>query len=163
MFASVSVEEVGSRTEVDFDKTLGYGLSIGRAVRGDGRVEGTWSHQSTSLGGTDLGLDIDYLHVAGVYEPQRDRKVGAFVLASAGLVILRPESTHDSSTGLSGSIGGGGKFVLGERLSIRLDARLWVVFTSSSAMAYCNGGCTFAFSSDALLQFETSAGLVIGF
>jgi len=158
-----SVEEINSARQLDFDGAPAWGVSFGRAIGHEARVEGIWSHQSTSIGEFDLGVDIDYLHVAGVYDPQRDKKIAGFVLASAGVAILAPEFDGDSATRFSASVGGGGKFALNERLAIRLDARVWAVFTSSSAAVFCSGGCIFAFSSSAILQLETTAGLVIGF
>lgn len=156
------VREIGTGSQVDFDASGTFGLAVGRALGRETRVEGTWRHQPTDLEGR--GLDLDHLHFTGVYEPRRTRKAAGYVLASLGLTRLDlDEPGAESETQLSVSAGGGARVSLGPRLSLRLEARGWAVFTSASTAVFCSRGCTYEFSGDGLFQFEVSAGLAFPF
>jgi hypothetical protein len=159
-----NVTEIGSGSQVDFDVAPTWGATLGRWISPETRIEGTWSHQSTDLEGFAFGVTIDHLHVAGVYEPVPKGKAGGYVLASAGITHFDPsDAGAGSETRLSGSVGGGGRFRLSPRLSLRAEARVWAILTSANAAVFCDQGCTFAFSGGGLLQFELSLGLAIAF
>jgi hypothetical protein len=159
-----NVTEIESGNQVDFDVTPTWGVSLGRWISPETRIEGTWSHQLTDLEGYAFGVNIDHLHVAGVYEPVPKGKAGGYVLASAGVTNFNPSASGaGSDTRLSGSVGGGGRFRLSPRMSLRAEARLWAVLTSANAAVFCDQGCVFAFSGGGMLQFELSLGLAIAF
>jgi len=158
------VNEIDGGSQVDFDATPTWGVSLGRFISEEKRIEGTWSHQSTDLEGYALGVNVDHFHIAGVYEPVPKGKAGGFVLVSAGVTHFNPSAAGaGSDTRLSGSVGGGGRFRLSPRLSLRAEARVWGVLTSANAAVFCDEGCVFQFSGGGLLQFELSLGLAIAF
>jgi hypothetical protein len=158
------VELAEAPTSVAVEPATTWGLTLGRLLSPETRVELTWSHQATELEHSDFALDVDHLHVAGVYEPARDQPMGGYVLASVGVSVLDPGSPDaETSTRFSGSIGGGGRFRLGERISLRLEARGWGILTDAGAGAFCAGGCVFVFAGDGIFQLELSAGLAVAF
>ena len=158
------LEDASTGDRFDFDATPAWGLTLGRVLGEETRIEATWSHQETSLEEGSIDLDVDHLHIAGVYEPVPSGRTRGYVLASAGL------SRFDSSVAGAGSetrfslgVGGGARVPLGGRWSLRLEARGWAVLTSGSAGAICSGGCLFVFSGSGLLQLEATAGLAVAF
>lgn len=158
------VDEIESNRTYDFEGAAGFGLTVGRWIGEDQRLELTWSRQPTELDGIDYGVDIDYLQFAGVYEPSREKKASGYVLASLGLTHFDPAADGaGSNTFFSGSVGGGGRFRLSERLVLRLEARGYGTLTSGSTQVFCSGGCVFQLSGTGLLQLELSAGLAIAF
>jgi hypothetical protein len=158
-----SVDSVDTGGQVNFDSSPLFGVTVGRFFGEEKRFELTWNHQSTELGSDAYGLEIDYLQFAGVYEPLPKGKAGGYVLASAGLARFDPSSGSGAATYFAGSIGGGGRFRLGERTSWKVEGRLWGVLTAAGAGLHCSGGCVFQFSGSGLLQFEITTGLAIGF
>jgi len=158
------VEEIQTSRSYDFDGAASYGLTVGRWIADEQRLELTWSRQPSGLSGIDYDVDIDYLQFAGAYEPGREKQVGGYVLASLGATRFDPaEAGAESSVFFSGSVGGGGRFRLSERLALRLEGRGYYTLTSGSTTIFCGGGCTFQLSGTGLLQLEFSAGLAIGF
>ena len=162
--AGGAFDDADSGASIDFDATPAWGVTLGRALGPDTRIEGTWSHQSTALEARAVDLDVDHLHVAGVYEPVSQDATGGYVLASAGLTRFDSSVPGASSeTRFSLGVGGGARVRLDRRLSLRLEARGWAVLTSAGAGAICAGGCEFFFSGSGLFQIEASAGLAVAF
>jgi len=158
------VEEIATSRSYDFESAAGYGLTVGRWIGDEQRLELTWSRQPSGLEGIDYDVDVDYLQFAGVYEPSREKKAGGYVLASLGITRFDPAAAGaESSIFFSGSVGGGGRFRLSERLALRLEGRAYYTLTSGSTGVFCSGGCVFALSGTGLLQLELSAGLAIAF
>ncbi|HXV76441.1 MAG TPA: hypothetical protein VD788_08975, partial [Candidatus Polarisedimenticolaceae bacterium] len=79
------VTEIDTNRTVDFDPSAVFGLTVGRYLSSESRVEGTWSRQASSLAGDGLDITLDYLHFAGVYEPHPARASTAYVLVSGGV------------------------------------------------------------------------------
>ena len=149
---------------VDFDPAPAFGITLGRALGPETRVEATWSRESTELEDRAIDLDVDHLHVAGVYEPRSTGGVGGYVLASAGLSRFDSSTAGaDADVGFSLGIGGGARVPIDRRLSLRLEARGWAVLTSGGGGAVCSGGCVFFFGGSGLFQLEGSVGLAVAF
>jgi hypothetical protein len=153
------VEEIDTGRTLDFEPSAVFGLTVGRELSPETRIEGTWSHQSTSLDERDLDIRVDYLHVAGVYHPDSDRKSSGFVLVSAGVTLFDAAGTTDPSF----SVGGGGRFEIGRGIALELEARLWGTLTSASGGVFCAGGCVVEFTGTGVFQLELSTGLVFEF
>jgi hypothetical protein len=146
---------------VDFDPAPAFGITLGRSLARETRVELTWSRQQTALEERSIDLDVDHLHIAGVYAP---RPTGGYVLASAGLTRFDSSlAGADTDVGFSLGIGGGARVPIDRRLSLRLEARGWAVLTSGGGGAVCSGGCVFFFSGSGLFQLEGSVGLAVAF
>jgi len=158
------VEETSSGASSAFDPSPAWGLTVGRAVSGETRIEGTWSHQPTAIEGSSIDLDVDQLHVAAVYQPDKQNGTRGYVLASAGLSRIESSDPGGSApVFFSLGVGGGARVPLDRRLSLRLEARAWLVLTSTEAGAICGGGCTFVFAGSGLLQLQATAGLAVAF
>ena len=156
-----SFDESSTGAIVDFDPAPAFGITLGRSLARETRVELTWSRQQTELEDRGIDLDVDHLHVAGVYAP---RPTGGYVLASAGLTRFEASLAGSSAdVGFSLGVGGGARVPVGRKLSLRLEARGWAVLTSGGAGAICSGGCTFFFTGSGLFQLEGSIGLAVPF
>ena len=160
-----NLDDVSTGRTLDFDAGGVLGITVGRSLDHETRLEGTWSHQRSTLSGTGISLAVDHLHFAGVYEPEPKKRAGGFVLFSAGVSRLALDQPGlDPETRFSLSIGGGGRFPLGNHISLRLEARGWFIFTNSDGSAFCSqGGCQFRFSGDGILQVEISTGITFAF
>ena len=149
---------------VDFDPAPAFGLTLGRVLTPETRFEATWSRQQTELEDRAIDLDVDHLHLAGVYEPRSSGGAGGYVLASAGLTRFDSSIPGASAdVGFSLGVGGGARVPLDRRLSLRLEARGWAVLTSGGAGAVCGGGCVFFFTGSGLFQLEGSVGLAVAY
>jgi hypothetical protein len=159
-----SVEEVDTNFIVSFSPGATVGVTVGRRTRGDGWLAGTWSRQFTNLDGREADLHIDHLHFTGAYEPNIDRKLSGYVLASAGVTRLALDGPGgNSELGISVGAGGGARFALGHGTSLKLEARGWVVLGSGQLAGFCAGGCVFVFSGSGVFQLELSTGVAFAF
>lgn len=166
-----SVDNLTTGASSDFDSGLAYGLLADFRLGEESWLEVIWSRQKTEACTACLWdrqepfeVGIDYLHVGGMYQPARD-KVRPFVLASLGFTRYSPATSgFKNQIFFSGAVGGGAKFFFGQRIGLRLDARLWGTFGSGSFGGYCGeGGCAIGFSGGGILQLEAIAALVIAF
>lgn len=154
--------EISTGRTPDFEPSPVFGVTVNRVIRPGGLIGGTWSRQPSELEGFGKEFSIDYLHFQGIYEPKREAKAGGYVVASAGLTFL---SSSGSSTEafLSLSAGGGGRFALGRKLSLKVEGRVWASIADGGTTVLCDGGCTFAISGTGLIQLELLTGLAIAF
>jgi len=146
------------------------GLIVSVPIRYADSVELLFSRQSTNV---DVGsitgtkrypLTIDYWMLGSVHEfTAQSERVHPFLAAYLGIADLSTsQGSITSASRFSAAIGGGAKFDLGRHVGIRLDARAYYVFVSTSGGMFCGGGgCSASFSSSGLLQGEGTASLVI--
>jgi hypothetical protein len=166
-----SVDNLTTGASSGFDSGASLGLMADFRLGEESWLEIIWSRQKTEACTECLWdrqepfeVDIDYLHVGGMYQPARE-KVRPFVLASVGFTRFAPSpGGFKNQIFLSGAVGGGAKFFFGPRIGLRLDARLWGTFGSGSFGGFCGeGGCAIGFSEGGTLQFQGVAALVVAF
>ncbi|MBP7149303.1 MAG: outer membrane beta-barrel protein [Acidobacteria bacterium] len=157
-----SVEEIGTGDSVSLDEGLVLGLTLGRSVGPEQRIEVVFSRQDSGVSGRSA--NIDHIHLAGVYEPDNGRSVRGYAVASVGATrFALTGGGADSDVRFSASAGGGARLVLGAHVSARLEVRGWGILANADAKVFCSGGCEFAFAGDGVFQIETTAGLSISF
>jgi hypothetical protein len=108
-------------------------------------------------------MRIDHWMAGAIGEfPGHDGRVHPFMEAFLGATQIQTrDGGSSSSTYFSGALGGGAEFDLAKHLALRLDARVYAIFVSSSGAAACGGGCVLAFGGNAMFQGEVAAALVV--
>jgi hypothetical protein len=167
-------QDLASGAEIDIEESSSYGIILDIPLSGEGQLEILWSRQETELDSGGFlttnplfNIDLDYLHVGGVYNwGYDDDKVRPFLLGSLGVTLFRPEPDElGSETQFSAGIGGGVKLFAGENIGFRFEGRGYTTFLNTDADAiFCGpGGCFIGVSSDILWQFEARVGLILAF
>jgi hypothetical protein len=145
-----------------------YGLIAGFSLGPERWIEVLWLHQDMEFCDgcipeepDSFGLDIDSLHLGGVYRPGT-KDIRPYAAASAGLTLYRAEAAGQGTTaGFSFALGGGIDFLLNDWMSVRLDGRGWLTFASGTLYGGCSGGCSIGFSGAGNFQIQLFAALVI--
>ncbi len=122
------------------------------------------SYNSNNINNKISDLDISYLQIGGTYLFEEAGPVVPFIVGTLGLTRMDPkESELDVETRFSMSFGGGVKLFVTDWIGLRLEARAYPTFISSTGSLFCSGGCVANVESDIFWQFETNAGLIIAF
>jgi hypothetical protein len=167
-----SIPVVEGNLSFEDGPNYGFGLDVGidRGIL----VELNYTHNQTSArlrrfnGGDEPLFDMNthYFQLGAQYEFRRTSKQKAFpyTLVTAGATLF---DAKDASLGdewrFSVAFGGGGKFLLGKNIGLRLQARLLMPLNFSGAGMWCGtGGCSVGVGSWAqLVQFDFTAAFFI--
>jgi len=151
-----------------FDEDLAVGLALGFPLGEDRTLEVVWTHAQLSAPATDDGgavdLRLDTLGIGGTYE-WGDGNVRPFVSGTIGASLLSAQTAgYDSELLLGGTLGGGFKVPLSERVGLRFEGRGVALLATGGAAGICGGGsCVLGFSGAGILELELLAGLSITF
>ena len=156
--------------KVSVDGAPSFGVTVDLPLFKRGQLEILWSRQVAGVDTLDAAdnplsfdLVVDYIHVGSTHEwgPEDLRR---FVFVTLGATYFDGRGAEfDSSLGFSGSLGGGAKFFVSDRVGIRLEARGYGTLTSGSAGAVCGPGCVVGFSGSGWWQLEINAGVIVRF
>ena len=166
-----------SATKYEIASSDIYGLLISFPYERGKTYELYYSHQSSELGTTDISLppvapatvgeipfNIDYLHLGGTAPIIDEKKLKTFLSGGLGFTYLRPDiSGVESDLRLSLSIGLGLKYLLTERIALRLETRGLATLFNNNSVLLCNGGCSLTVSGNFFLQTEVFAGVAFRF
>jgi hypothetical protein len=167
-----SVGDTSSAASYGIDGARSEGVTISVPVRRDRAVELLFSRQDTGVdvavypGTQRYALTIDHWMVGTVGEfPGHAARVRPFIAAYLGLTNFRnSDGGGTSDTWFTAALGGGVKLDFASHVALRFDARAYAVFVGSGAGAICGpGGCSVAFSGNAMFQGEVAAGVVLKF
>jgi hypothetical protein len=144
------------------------GLAVGWFVRPDAWFEVFADHQKleftsdpAAFGTSRFDFAVDYLQFGGAYGPQRGR-VRPYVTVAVGLTRYGASPGEVGSTiGASGSLGGGVRVPIQDRVAFRFEVRGYATLTSAAVSAVCGPGCVVQFSADGWHQLAVTAGLVV--
>lgn len=172
--ASTSVIE-----SIDVPDSMSFGLTVEVPVHPSFNVEFLWSHQDTELkadfkqppAGVDprfSNLFIDTFQIGGLWQSGRSGdKVRGYLDLLLGVSLLNPSPEYSSLTRFSGSIGGGAKFQISDKVGVKLGLRWMPVYLSSQDSGYywCDPywGCYEYYDSNYLYQTDASVGVTIKF
>ncbi|MCP4897404.1 MAG: porin family protein [bacterium] len=153
--------------DIDIDNSMSFGIAFDIGFAPEQMIEFLWLRQDTSVENTDRqtqdDVSLDYLQIGYLYHFQPFETVDPFVVFSIG--TTRFDIADAGSTWrFSGTIGGGVKFNLSERVGIRLDGRFYGSYIGShyNDNGWCDPwGCYGWSDSTSLLQFGATAGLII--
>ncbi len=170
----VEDEATGEERAVDLDNGASFGIDLGLYAHENGLYELLYSRQSTGLDARDPALDgvdvrIDYLHVGGTALFPQDRWFVPYLSLTVGATFLEPtEGRYDSETKLSGSLGGGFRFPVSERLQVVLGLRGYLTLVDSDTKLFCvsgpeEAGCLIKSSGSTFFQAEGQLGISVAF
>lgn len=162
--------EIVTATALDIDGAPSYG-AIGDWFFDIGRsVTFIYSHQEApidfvSITGvpTHLRLSIDQWHAGLTEEFGGTPRVRPFLTGTAGLT--RFGGSGDNELRFSLGVSGGVKLLASSRYGVRLDGRVYAIFTDATAgTGICGGGgCIIGLDVSVVWQAEFTAGFVISF
>lgn len=109
-------------------------------------------------------MDVSYLHIGGMKELGNATN-RPYVLATLGVTRFEPEgSSLETETRFSFGLGGGYRFPMTRRSSLRLEARaIGTAFNSEGGLFCSLGRCAIRVSSDAFWQSEVSLTFSVAF
>ena len=128
------------------------------------------SHYNTSFSTADdftvsnTGLGITYAHLGGNV-PILEEPVLIYAIGGLGLTHFSPKDEQLSDeTRFSVNVGLAAKIKLSERVSIRLDSRVYATFFNADNTMFCDvATCSIFISSDIWFQSEVSVGITYRF
>ncbi len=158
-----------------------WGIAVDIEVRRDVMVELNFSRQWTSLellpycgpGSlpsctrqwyTAFKMAVEYYQIGGLYEIQSGGSATPFTTMTLGATRFAPDDpAYGDEWKFSMALGLGVKVPVGQRLGIRLQARLLIPFLWSSGGLWCGtGGCSIGVGGgSSLIQGDIIAGLTI--
>ena len=164
----------GETDSVDLDDDASFGLDLGLYRDGNSFYELLYSRQEAGVDSSVPGLSgidvtTEYLHFGGTLLFDHETWYEPYLSLTVGATRLSPKSGgYDSETKFSGSIGGGFRFPINERLAAVAGGRAYVTFIGSDTDLFClsdvNGlNCLFRSSGSTYLQFEAQLGLSVRF
>jgi len=161
-------EEVHNRIELSEDTS--YGLLTAWSFDRKRQGEFLISHYNTNFSESDdfsasnTGLGITYAHLGGNV-PLSEGPIPFYMTGGFGLTHLDPSDDQlGNETRFSVNIGLATKIELSERVSLRLDSRLYGTFFNSDSAIFCEvETCAIYISSDIWFQSEVSAGITYRF
>ena len=161
-------DKVHNRIELSEDTS--YGLltawSFDRKRQGELLIShyNTNFSQSDDFSASNTGLGITYAHLGGNV-PLSEGPIPFYMTGGLGLTHLDPSDEQLSNeTRFSVNIGLATKIELSERVSLRLDSRLYGTFFNSDSAIFCDvETCAIYISSDIWFQSEVSAGITYRF
>lgn len=152
--------------QIDLKEKVSYGLLTAWSYDRQRQGEFLISHYNTNFTasgnslGANSGLGVTYAHLGGNV-PISEGPIPFFVTGGLGLTHFDPQNKQLSNeTRFSVNIGLATKIELSERVSLRLDSRLYGTFFNSDSAIFCEmETCEIYMSSNIWLQSEVSAGI----
>ncbi len=173
MRAGGSFRDDLTSTEMEIRPSAGFGLMLDLPWEENSKLEIYLSRQPTRVksgnaagGSPGFDLNVEYYHIGGTVTLEKIRDFDNYLVATIGVTRLDPEGgTLDPETRPSFSIGLGSKYLLSERIRLRIEGRAFATAMSSDSSIFCNlpGACEIKVKSDTLVQWEASLGLSFAF
>lgn len=159
---------------VDLRGGLLYGVAAGWRVRPDGIVEVAWSRQQSEASGEDFDdgpvrfdVTIDTLEVGGLWETRPGRFRPFLGLSIGATRLAGSDQEFGEGWYLSGALGGGVRYQLGEHALLRLEARATGILIADGGSLGCgvSGGaaCQLSLSGSLLGAVSARVGLAARF
>jgi hypothetical protein len=170
----VATDVQTSQGDLNIYSNPNYGAGIAFEIERGVQVEVLWIGQKTFMeiqrweGGTQPLFDvgIHYFQGGAVYEFKQNRKQRAFPFTSFSLGATMYDPYDDSFSEewrFSITFGVGGKFLLSDKVGLRLQTRLLLPFNFSSGGMWCgSGGCGASVGSySTFVQADFTGGIFI--
>jgi hypothetical protein len=145
-----------------------FGLVVDWYVRPDAWFEVLVDHQTleftsepSSFGTSRFDFAVDYLQFGGCYGPAEGR-VRPYVAAALGLTHYGASPGEVGSTlGASGSLGGGLRVPVHDRLAFRFELRGYATLTSAAVSVAYGSGSVVQFGGSGWYQLAATFGVAI--
>lgn len=151
----------------------GWGLDFGLYRDAESFYELLYSRREAGLGiaagAGSVDLKIEYLHFGGTLLFPQPRGYAGYLSLTLGMTRFGASAGgYDSDNKLSGSLGGGVRFFMGERLAATLGVRGYLTMVDSDTELVCisAGGaaeCLVRSSGRSFFEAEAQAGLTFRF
>ncbi len=157
----------------NIESSPNFGLVLSIRTRHDGLIEFLYSRQQTRLEildifGVDQGFDlnVEYLHFGGLWEIKQG-KTQPFIGLSVGGTRFDPQAEGVSDElYFSAAISGGAKFMVSDRVGLRVEGRGLATLLGSGGGIFCGfppGACGITVTGSTLLQIDALVGLIVRF
>ena len=167
-----SFTDASSNAPLRVEGSAAGAISLDLPLDGARQVQLYLSHQRTQLDTrnatpatpTLVPLSITYLHLGGNVFVDGQVGRGTYVVGGMGLTVFAPgEGNYAAEVRPSMNLGIGYEFPLGERASLRVEARGYATLVNSSGGFLCSGGCVINVQGDLVTQGEVQVGLSVRF
>ena len=161
--------------DADFEEDTTYGVVANYRAGYNTQWEILYGHQATeiddsasSLDGSKLGLDLDYVQIGGTYIFDDDG-LQPFVSVTLGATWLSPDIDEISDESyFSASLGLGMRYDITRNLGLRVEGRAFGLFGKSNSLVFCENidgteQCYLGGDGGIIPQFELSGGLSFRF
>jgi hypothetical protein len=158
---------------IDLDADTSFGIDLGLYRDSNSFYELFYSRQQASVDSHDAalhGLDVttEYLQFGGTILFDAETWYRPYLSMTIGATRLDAGGGYDSETKFSGSLGGGFRFPISERVSGIAGVRAYLTFIGSDTDLFClsvNGelNCLLKSSGSTFTQFEGLLGLSVKF
>jgi len=164
----------GSDNDADLNDSPAFGIALGLRPNPLKQYELFYGRQSTEIASnaalSEVDLDIDQLQFRmTVLLDDVASRLNPYALGSVGVTRFSLDAPDaNDETRFSIAAGGGLRIPLQPRLDLRLEARVDLIFMSSSSSIFCSsnstgGACAFTGSGSVLFQYEFLAGATFTF
>jgi hypothetical protein len=157
----------GQRLKLDEGESFGVSMSVPYSK--NTKMEFVLSHQESRLLNDSapaevlVDLDIDYLHVGGLYIFP-GKQVETYLVGTLGATYYRPGGGYTDKVRPSIGFGLGSFIYLTKSLGLKLEARGYTTFLDSDGAMFCGEtGCRIIAVSSTIWQSELQAGLTFRF
>jgi hypothetical protein len=155
---------------IELSEEISYGLLTAWSFDQKRQGEFLISHYNTNFSAADdftvsnSGLGITYAHIGGNV-PISEGQIPFYITGGLGLTHLAPKDDQLSNeTRFSVNVGLASRIELSERISLRLDSRVYGTFFNSESAIFCDvETCAVYISSDIWFQTEVSVGITYRF
>jgi opacity protein-like surface antigen len=116
-----------------------------------------------------IGVKVEYLQIGGTLAVSDRPLFTPYITGGLGVTRFSPDSPGtDDSTHFSLSLGGGLRFPVSPRFSLRLEARGHVTFLDTDTALFCASGtfggvCALQGNGSSFIQYELLAGAALAF
>jgi opacity protein-like surface antigen len=116
-----------------------------------------------------IGVTVEYLQIGGTLVVSDQPAFTPYIVAGLGVTRFSPDSPGtDDSSHFSFSLGGGLRFPISQRFSLRMEARGHLTFVDTDTALFCASGafggvCAIRGEGSTFIQYELLAGAAFAF
>lgn len=162
-------EDTTSGLRLKLDEGESFGISLSVPYSQNTKMEFVLSHQESRLLNDSapaevlIDLDIDYLHVGGLYIFP-GKQVETYLVGTLGATYYNPGGGYSDKVRPSIGLGVGSFIYLTKSMGLKLEARGYSTFLDSDGAMFCGEtGCRIIAVSSTTWQTEFQAGLTFRF
>jgi opacity protein-like surface antigen len=159
--------------DADLDDHGSFGLALDLARDGYSQYELYYGRQESQLAQDSpigpFGVTVEYLQLGGTLVVSDQPAFTPYIVAGLGVTRFSPDGPGvDDSTHFSFSLGGGLRFPVSQRFSLRLEARGHLTFVDTDTSLFCASGdfggvCAIRGEGSTFIQYELLAGAGFAF
>ena len=171
--AGGSFEDIDDGSDLDIDAAAGFGLALHIDAPAGGQYELFYLSQRSTIAtsalfaaGGEADIDVDYLQFGGNYPFGNDDGAGwqPYVLLTVGAARFSPDAPGTSAETFAAMTGGVGAWhAIGDRLSVRAEARALATWVDDDTDVFCVSAsglaCAIRVEGDVVWQWSATVAL----